>query len=75
MVTTQERLDAIRTALHAQASAGGVVKVREADGREVQYDLAWLRVEEARLAREVAAESGGAGGGILQPIRFKRIRG
>ena len=74
MVSNQDRLDAVRTALLAQASAGGAVKVREADGREVQYDLAWLRVEEARLAREVAAETT-EGAGMFQRIRYRRVRG
>lgn len=73
--TTQDRLDALRTALKAHADAGGVVRVREADGREVQYDLAWAVEEEARLARLVEAEKGNrTGGGILQPIRYRRMR-
>lgn len=77
MATAQERLDLIRAALAAHDAAGGVVRVKEADGREVQYDLAWLVQEEARLARQVAGERAdyGSGGGMFQRIRYRRMRG
>lgn len=76
MATTAERLELIRTAIAAQEAAGGAVRVKEADGREVQYDLAWLVQEEARLARQLRSETSDlAGTGMFRRIRFRRMRG
>lgn len=57
--TTQERLDAVQTKLHALMSAGAPNKWTS-DRQSVERDIRTLQTEEDRLIKRLAAEGGGA---------------
>lgn len=77
MLTTAERLIAIQDAMIKAEASGGVTRIRELDGREVQVDLVWLRDQEKALRAQLAADAAGVSPGetVLRKTRFTRGRG